>query len=77
MKGTALSSLFAVINNKERQDNVIKKIKPEDLNQGKGASKKGDACHPDSEFITEEWFREEHGIELFPLHKSILNVESK
>ena len=45
------------------------KIKPEDLNQSKGASKKGDACHPDSEFITEEWFREEHGIELFPLHK--------
>jgi len=40
----------------------MKKIKKEDLNQDKGTSKKGDACHPDSEFITEEWFKEEYGI---------------
>ena len=39
----------------------MKKIKKEDLNQDKGTSKKGDACHPDSEFITEEWFKKEYG----------------
>ena len=35
-------------------EDIMRKVKPEDLNQGKGGSKGGDGCNPNSLFITKE-----------------------